>query len=234
MFTVRSVLSKSVFNACRKFDGLLTSRQTDNLREMTLGMLLGNTSHLSAIGGMMAGEVTPRKSTERYARTLAALDSDALHAQHIACASEQFRSEPVLLLWDGGDIQKRWAREMEYVCPTVDGSEGHTPGRGYPTFAAIAYGLTSKRQTVLLHHLYSTVDPTFQSAAREKERCCRWLQPLFLHSEDRILVSDRGDDDEKHFLFCLRTLQCSFLTRINTGKNSRKLLLPGPPRGDRR
>ena len=36
-------------------------------------------------------------------------------------------------------------------------------------------------------------------------------------------MSDRGDDDEKHFLFCLQELYCSFLTRINTGTKSRHL-----------
>jgi hypothetical protein len=79
---------------------------------------------------------------------------------------------------------------------------------------------------VLCHHLYSTVDPAFQSVAREKEKCFAWMSPLFTHTPDRIVVSDRGDDDEKHFLFCLQTLQCSFLTRICAAeKKSRNLLL---------
>lgn len=223
MVTVRSVLSKSVFNASQKFDGLLTRPQMGNLREMTLGLLLGESSHLSTIGGAVAGEITPRKNIERYSRTLQRIDTAACMKQHIACVAQQFRTEPVLLLWDGGDMQKRHAKKMKYVCNTVDGSEGHTPGRGYPTFACVAYGLETKKQLPLCHHLYSTVDPAFKSPWVEQQRCFGWMDPVFTSPSDRIVVSDRGNDDEKQFLYYLQDIQCSFLTRINTGKTSRHL-----------
>lgn len=226
MLTLRSALSKETHNAFQKFDGLMTGPQLRNTREMTLGMLLGESSHLSTIGSAVAGEVIPRKNTERYSRTLGKIDAALCTQQHIACAAQGFRSEPVLLLWDGGDFQKPHARVMKNVCKTVDGSKGHEAGRGYPTFACIAYGLTSKRQLPLCHHLYSTIDPDFTSPWREQQTCLEWITPFLAGStQDRIVVTDRGEDDEKKFLYYMQELHCSFLSRINTGEKSRHLCL---------
>jgi len=114
---------------------------------------------------------------------------------------------------------------MQYGCSTVDGSAGHTIGRGYPTFACIAYGLASKTQIPLCHHLYSTVDPDFKSPWVTQQHCLGWMAPFFTSPNDRIVVADRGEDDEKRFIYYMKELHCSFLTRINTGINSRKLHL---------
>jgi hypothetical protein len=129
MLTFRSALSKETHNTFQKFDGLMTGPCLRNAREMTLGMLLGESSYLSRIGSVVAGEVTPRKNTERYSRMLGKIDTALCTKQHIACASLQFRSEPVLLLWDGGDYQKPHARAMKKICKTVDGSNA---GEGLP------------------------------------------------------------------------------------------------------
>lgn len=223
MVTPRSVLSKSVSNATQKFDGLMTKPHLRNLREMTLGMLLGESCHLSTIGASVAGEVTPRKNTERYSRSLEGMDVDACMKRHIACAALRFNQEPVLLLGDGGDMQKPWAKSMEEVCACIDGSEGHTVGKGYPTFACVAYGLTSGTQLPLVHHLYSTESEGFKSQWDEQKVRYKWLAPFLGSACDRIVVEDRGCDDEKRFLFFLQEMQMSFLTRINVGAKSRLL-----------
>jgi hypothetical protein len=74
MLSVRSVLSKEAHNECQKYDGLMTVPQLRNLREMTLGMILGGSNCLSRIGTAVSGNVTPRKNTERYARTLGKME----------------------------------------------------------------------------------------------------------------------------------------------------------------
>lgn len=223
MFSPRSVLSKSVSNATQKFDGLISVPHQRNLREMILGMVVGESSRLSTIGSIAASGVTPRKNTERYAHALGKIDVASCTDRHIVCAALAFRSEPVLILGDGGDMQKPHARKMEQVCGCVDGSEGHTPGKGYPTFASMAYGLESGRQLPLFHHLYSTVDADFKSAWNEQKQCYERLTPFLGSPHDRIIVEDQGCDDEKRFLFFVNEVQCSFLTRIKTGEKSRKL-----------
>lgn len=226
MVTLRSLLSKHTHNATQKFSGLLTKPHLRNLREMQMGMILGESSRLTTMGDAVSGHVTPRKNSERYARTLEKMDADECCKRHILCAAPQFKEEPVLLLGDGGDVQKKHAGKMKQVCNTADGSNGHGAGRGYPTFAIVAYGTKTKKQIPLCHHLYSTVDPAFKSAWKEQKKCYERCIPFIAGSiHDRIVVEDRGGDDEKRFLGFLEGLQCSFLTRINTGENSRKLRL---------
>lgn len=225
MFTPRSILSKSVSNATQKFDGLISLPHQRNLREMMIGMIIGESSRLTTIGNITAVGVTPRKNTERYARALEKIDVSVCTNRHIACASLAFRSERVLLLGDGGDFQKKHAKVMEQVCSCVDGSDGHSVGKGYPTFACVAYGLESKKQLPLCHHLYSTVDEDFKSAWEEQKKSYERLTPFLQSTRDRIVVEDRGCDDEKRFLFFVHELRCSFLTRINTGVNSRVVRL---------
>jgi len=224
MLTLRSTLSKQTNNTTQKFSGLMTKPHRRNLQEMTLGMLMGESSHLSTIGNAVAKGVTPRKNTERYSRTLEKLDSEACTKRHIACVAPRMKHEPVLILIDGGDVQKPHAKKMENLCKTVDGSNGHATGKGYPTIAGIACGLESGRQVPLFHHLFSTVDEEHKSDWEEQKTCLSWCNPL-LHggSCDRIIVGDRKEDDEKRYLHYLNELQCSFLNRINTGATGRKL-----------
>jgi hypothetical protein len=223
MVSVRSLLGKSVHTACQKFSGVVTRPHMGNLREMILGILLAKSSHLSRIGVQVSPHVTPRKNTERYSNALAQIDPVACAKKHIACKAPLFRDEPVLLLSDGGDIQKPFAKVMKYVCVNIDGSEGHAVGRGYPTFACVAYGLESKQQIPLYHHLYSTVTTEFNSQWGEQISCYEWLAPFLNSTKDRIVVNDRGGDDEKQFLYVLQTMHMSFLTRINTGEKARHL-----------
>lgn len=224
MITPRSLLSKQTHNATRKFSGLLTKPHLRNLREMQIGMILGKSSQLSTIGDSVSEHVTPRKNSERYSRTLENIDSEECCKRHIECAALRFQDEPVLLLGDGGDFQKKHAKKMKQVCKTVDGSNGHSVGKGYPTFGIIAYGTETKKQLPLCHHLYSTVDPDFKSEWLEQEKCYEWCAP-FIHGSphDRIIVEDRGGDDEKRFIGFMEGIKCNFLTRINTGANSRNL-----------
>ncbi len=226
MLTVRSTLSKSVFNATQKFDGLMTKPQLHNLREMTLGMVLGESSYLSTIGSVMAGEVTPRKNTERYSRALEGMNAEECMKRHIVRAAPRFSNEVTLALVDGGDYQKPHARKMKKVCTTVDGSEGHSIGRGYPTFACVAYGTESGQHFPMFHHVYSTADEEFKSAWVEEKKCLDWLSPLLCgRTKDCIVVNDRGGDDERRFLYYVQELKTSFLTRIDAGKSSRRLCL---------
>lgn len=52
------------------------------------------------------------------------------------------------------------------------------------------------------------------------------ILPLIASSvHDRIIVEDRGCDDEKRFLYFMNELGASFVTRIHAGKKSRNVLV---------
>lgn len=226
--SIRSQLSSKVYNATEKYSNLLSVPHQRNLRELLTGILLSGSSHLSQIGEKVASEVTPRKNTERLSHALEKIDSETLQQRHISSVAYRFRGEPLLLLADGGDFQKPHAQKMEELCSTVDGSNGHRVGKGYPTFAVVAYGLQSQKQVPLAHHLYSTKEEDFQSAWKEEQKVFSSLSAFDASSSgtvhDRIIVEDRGGDDIKRFLFFREELQMSFLTRVCAGTKSRHLI----------
>ena len=224
MVTLRSHLSKEVYNATSKFSGLLTKPHQRNLRELVLGTIVGGSSHLTKVGKVGSHHVTPRKNTERLSRTLEKIETDDAFRIHTESAAQSFKDETVLLLADGGDEQKKYAQKIEGVCACVDGSEGHKTGWGFPTFAIMAYGTESHRQLPLCHHIYSTKEEKFKSEWNEQKQCYEWCSP-FIHgsTKDRIIVEDRGGDDEKHFLYFRKELDCSFITRVQCGTKSRRL-----------
>ena len=90
-----------------------------------------------------------------------------IHAQSVAC---QYRDEPILILSDGGDIQKPYSKKMEKVGSAVDGSDGHSPGTGYPLHSLMVFGINSERLSPLALRLYSTLDEDFKSAWDEERK----------------------------------------------------------------
>ncbi len=162
--SIRSLLCKEVDTHFQKFKNCLTKPQYGNSKEMALGLLETGSIYLSHIGKKVAKELAPRDNTERYSRSLQGMDVEALSLQHLRsiCRNpfpiEQEYNAPVLLIPDGGDLQKPNGRKMENSCPTIDGSKGHKTGYGYPTIGLVAYGTKSKETKPLAHHVYSTND----------------------------------------------------------------------------
>ena len=222
---------KEIFNFSQKFTNHLSKPQQGNFREMIRGMLFQKEIFLTEIGKVNSNEITNRKNTERLSNTLSKIDALAFTHIHINSKSQMFKNEPVLILSDGGDIQKPYANSsrvsgMQNVCRNVDGSNGHKTGIGYLTQSLMAYGTTSGRLMPLAQHLYSTEDEDFKSQWYEHRKVFTKLD-YFIHcsNKDRIIVEDRGCDDEKRFVFFRKELDASFVTRVCVGQKSRKLII---------
>ena len=224
--SLQSSLGKEIFNATQKFNSSLSVPQQRNLRELVRGMTLAESSYLGEIGNVSASEINKRKNTERLSNTLSKIDSEKFHIQHISPKAFSYRNEPVLLFADGGDIQKPYAKKMEKVCKNIDGSAGHKTGKGYPMFSVAAYGLHSKNLHPLVQHLWSTKEKEFKSEWCEYQKAYSWLSDFVQSSlYDRIVIEDRGGDDEKRFLYYREELCASFVTRVCLGARSRKVII---------
>ena len=115
---------------------------------------------------------------------------------------------------------------MENVCGAVDGSNGHAAGKGYPLHALMVYGLESESIDPLSLHVFSTKGEDFKSQWDEEKKDFERVLPLIASSAyDRIIVEDRGCDDEKRFLYFVNELGASFVTRVHAGTKSRKVLI---------
>lgn len=167
-----------------------------------------------------------RKDVERLSNTLSKINVLEMSQAHIDSKANQFKDEAVLILSDGGDIQKPFAKTMEKVCKNVDGSNGHKTGVGYFLHAMTAFGLDSQKMMMLSNHLYSSETDDFKSEWDEEMRMFDQLENFVRSScHDRIIVEDRGCDDIKRFKYFIENLNCSFVTRIHAGGKSRNLIL---------
>ena len=229
--TLLNNFSKDSFNFCQKFTKHLSKPQQGNFREIFKGMIVQDSIYLTDIGDVSSKEITARKNTERLSNTLGKIETDSFAKIHINNQAQVFKKEPVLILSDGGDIQKRYAnplkkRGMKKVCKNIDGSNGHKGGRGYYIQSSMAYGVESKTLVPLAQHLYSTETKDFKSQWFEDKKVFEMMNHFILcSSHDRIVVEDRGCDDEKRFVYYRKDLGASFVTRVCTGKKSRNVIL---------
>ena len=221
-----SQLSKEIFNGTKLFTQFLSRPHQFNLREIVNGLLLSGSTYLNAIGKANGAHANERKTIKRLSDTLGKIPTETFAAVHVQNQAKQYRNEPVLILSDGGDLQKPYSKKMEKVCTTVDGSNNHTTGKGYPLHALVAFGLNSETLSVLALRVYSTLDENYNSDLDEQIKNFNLLPPLINSSNfDRIIVEDRGCDDEKRFLYFTKELGCSFVTRIKAGTKSRKFMV---------
>lgn len=223
LLSLRSSLSKENSNFTAKFNKKLTRPHQKNFRELLLGLILEGSTKLSRIGKVVAPEVTDRKNTERLANTLTKINSHELHQIHITAVAREYVEEKTLLLTDGGDIQKPYAKKMEKLCQAPDGSNNHKAGNGYPTLGCVAYGTESKKTMPLIHAVHSFNSVDYESDWHEQKKSLELLTPFFRSSHDRIIVEDRGCDDEKRFIYYTQGLEVSFLTRVRAAKSSRHI-----------
>lgn len=219
-------LSKEIFNVTQKFTSQLSRPQQSNFRQLVRGMLVTGSVYLSDLAKSASTNNNVRKDVERLSNALDKIPALEFTQLHLKAQGKKYKKEPVLILSDGGDLQKPYAKKMEKVCGNVDGSHGHKVGKGYPLQSLVAYGTESKQITPLATHLFSTKEEDYQGDWREHQKVFELLTPFIESStQDRIIVEDRGCDDEKRFMYFLNDLGCSFVTRIGAGNGSRGVLI---------
>lgn len=120
--------SKEIFNVTQKFTSKFSRPQQSNFRQLVRGMLVTGSSYLSDIVKSNSTNNNVRKDVQRLSNTLDKIPVFEFTQLHINTQRNKYKGEPVLILSDGGDFQKPYAKAMEKVCGTVDGSNGHKAG----------------------------------------------------------------------------------------------------------
>lgn len=224
--TLASQLSQEIFNGTQRFAEELSRPQQFNFREIIRGIVLSGSTYLNGIGKVNGASKNERKTIERLSKALKKIPTEQFAALHVQSQVRPYRDEAVLILSDGGDLQKPYAKKMKKVCHVADGSRGHRVGVGYPLHGLMALGVESGNLNPLALHAYSTRDEHFKSEWNEHQKSFELLHPLIKGSAfDRIIVEDRGGDDEKRFLYFVHELGASFVTRIDAGNQSRHLAI---------
>ena len=170
--------------------------------DMVYGIMVEKDVKLSSIVRALKEKTTPKKVEDRLSRMLS---SDGLEAGlHGVIASEGARKvrNDTLIILDPSDVQKPYARKMEYLAKVWDGSKGDVGDNlGFWGCMAVACESGGRRPIPLHFRLWSAASPGFVS---ENEEVKAIVDEVTRHTKKRgIFVYDRGGDNiefYRHFL----------------------------------
>ena len=192
-----SKVAKKLREKIAQFSGVVAQGldKTANrfIREAFYGILSSQSVMLTEIGRSLETNVRLKKIEERFCRQLAKEEIwEGVHRGILSEAADRLKDDTLLIL-DLGDIQKRYARSMEYLADVRDGSE-KTIGRGYWTNQVIGANLASDQVIPLYQALYSQNAPDFES---ENDEILKAIDLVSEYTGTRgIWVIDRGGDRE--------------------------------------
>ena len=170
--------------------------------DMIYGIMVEKDVKLASIVRALKEKTAPKKAEDRLSRMLS---SEGLETGlHGVIASEGARRvhKDTLIILDPSDVQKPYARKMEYLAKVWDGSRGEVGDNlGYWGCMAVACESGGRRPVPLHFRLWSADSPGFVS---ENEEVKAVVDEITKHTKKRgIFVYDRGGDNiefYRHFI----------------------------------
>jgi len=157
---------------------------------------------LSSVVRALKEKTTPKKVEDRLSRMLSADGLEAGLHRFIASEGAKRVHRDTLIILDPSDVQKPYAKKMEYLAKVWDGSKGEVGDNlGFWGCMAVACESGGRRPIPLHFRLWSADSPGFVS---ENEEVKSIVDGITRHTKRRgIFVYDRGGDNiefYRHFL----------------------------------
>ena len=149
---------------------------------------------LSSVVRALKEETSPKKVEDRLCRMLSAKGLESgLHDVIAAEGARRVRRDALIIL-DPSDVQKPYAKKMEYLAKVWDGSRGDVGDNlGFWGCMAVACESGGRRPIPLHFRLWSADSPGFVS---ENEEAKSIVDGITRHTKRRgIFVYDRGGDN---------------------------------------
>lgn len=185
------------------------------IREMVYGIQASQSVVLTKVARMLEEAVSIKKVEERLSRQLMRKGLGETVQANLLRIAAPLVGKDTLLILDPSDIQKKYARKMQYLGKVRDGSEDEI-GNGYWTCNVVAAEVEGSTVVPLVGRLYSAEAPEFISENRE-----------ILTVMDRVMgatkkrgmwVIDRGGD-RKNLIVPMLQRQYRFLIRLVGTRN---------------
>ena len=170
--------------------------------DMMYGIMKEKDVKLSSIVRALKEETTPKKVEDRLSRMLSAKGLEAgLHGVIAAEGARRVHRDTLIIL-DPSDVQKPYAKKMEYLAKVWDGSKGDVGDNlGFWGCMAVACESGGRRPVPLHFRLWSADSPGFVSENDEVEGV---VKAISRHTKKRgIYVYDRGGDNIEFYRFLL-------------------------------
>ena len=180
--------------------------------QMLFGIQAAKSVLLTRIGHELREETTPKKTEERLCRNLGtATLGDRIH-KAVMTEAARLVHRRTLIIVDPSDIQKPYARKMDYLARTWDGSRGEKgEGLGYWGCMAIACENGGRRVVPLQFRVWSAKDPVHKGENDEIEKV---IDSIRAETKRRgVYVYDRGGDRIEFFYYFLKN-GLDFIVRL--------------------
>ena len=181
-----------------KFSGIiakgLSKPKQRLIKEMLYGIQAGKDVKLSSITRALNEPIPLIKTEDRLSRNLDDQDfTDEINHEIGRLGSAKVLDDMVIAI-DPGDIRKKYASKMEYLCKVHDGSEGEL-GEGYWLCKAVAADIEHRKVIPLYLEAYSHEAEGFKS---ENDQLFKVIDAVSAHIGNRgIYAIDRGGDRGK-------------------------------------
>ena len=170
--------------------------------DMIYGIMVEKDIKLSSIVRALKDNATPKKVEDRLSRMLSAKGlEENLHDAIAEEGAKKVRKDTLIIL-DPSDVQKPYAKKMEYLSKVWDGSKGDVGDNlGFWGCMAVACESGGRKPIPLHFRLWSADSPGFVSENDEVQGIVRTISK---HTKKRgIYVYDRGGDSIEFYRFLL-------------------------------
>lgn len=189
--------------------------------EMMMGMVISGSSNISEIARALHEPLPIKYTTKRLERMLT--HNHILDVSNQVCLEESVDKidDHTIIALDAGDATHPYGKKFEHMNFVHDGS-ANKQGKGYWLNQISGYNPKTKETFPISLDLYSTSEPGHKSSNNESLKLVD--NTLDLIGTRGLWVMDKGYDSGvilDHFL----RLGLNFVVRMNTGSNSRNILV---------
>ena len=187
------------------------------IKELLYGIQASKDVKLSNISRALNETIALIKTEDRLSRNLDDVDfTEGINNQICRLGSSKVLEEMVIAI-DLGDIRKKYADKMEYLCGIYDGSENKV-GNGYWLCKAVAADIEHKKVIPLYLEAYSQEALGFKS---ENAQLFKVIDTVSTYIGTKgIWAIDRGGDRGKLFnKFLLKGKEKRFVVRLEKARD---------------
>jgi len=180
------------------------------VEEAVFGISASGSVRLTQIARSLEENIALHATHKRLSRNLADQSLEAKLGSNVLVLGSKHITENTLLIVDPSDIQKKYAKKMQYLADVRDGSEDII-GKGYWLCEVVGCEVGSNEITPLAQELWSQDAPDFKS---DNDKILSLVERVRQSTGGRgIIVYDRGSDRRRLLVPWTQNDTCRYLVR---------------------
>jgi len=180
------------------------------VEEAVFGLSSSGSVRLTEIGRALEETIPLHATHKRLSRNLADESLEHSIGSSVLTLGSKHINENTLLIVDPSDIQKKYAKKMQYLADVRDGSED-TIGKGYWLCEVVGCEVGSNEITPLAQELWSQDAPDFKS---DNDQILSMVERVRQSTDGRgIIVYDRGSDRRRLLVPWTQDNTCRYMVR---------------------